>query len=196
MTFRQHILKRVYPVWMWFTRQAGKRIAILKNTENKEPFVPFYSLSAVLNNGDTLAFDTLKGKKVLLVNTASDCGYTHQYKTLQQLQQKFIDTLVVIGFPANDFNQQEKGNDVEIAAFCERNYGVTFFIAAKTNVRGENKNEIFTWLSDKSKNGWNEKKPAWNFSKYLVSEDGELLFYFDAGISPMSNTVIHAIETK
>jgi len=161
-----------------------------------QPPVPFHHLSATLNNGDQLFFSTLKGKKVLIVNTASNCGYTNQYEALQQLYEQYKDKLVVIGFPANDFKEQEKGNDDEIAAFCKLNYGVTFPLAKKSAVIGESKNEVFSWLSDKNKNGWNEQEPVWNFSKYLVSEDGVLLQYFDPGISPTANEIIKLVDDK
>lgn len=161
-----------------------------------KPPVPFYNLSTVLNNGNNLSFADLKGKKVLIVNTASDCGYTNQYEALQKLYEQYKDKLVVIGFPANDFKEQEKGNDEEIAAFCKLNYGVTFPLAKKSSVIGADKNEVFNWLSDKNKNGWNEQEPVWNFSKYLVSEDGVLLQYFDPGISPTGNEIITLLNQK
>ncbi len=160
------------------------------------PAVPFHSLVTTLNNGSQLKFSDLKGKKVLIVNTASDCGYTNQYEDLQKLYEQHKDKLVVIGFPANDFKEQEKGNDDEIAAFCQVNYGVTFPLAKKSSVIGANKNEVFSWLSDKTKNGWNEQEPVWNFSKYLVSEEGVLLQYFDPGISPMGEEIIRLVNDK
>lgn len=189
-------MKIIYPLWMAFTRLAGKRSSILKNNKTAKPGVSFYDLKAVMNNGQVLAFSSLKGKKVLMVNTASNCGYTNQYEALQELHEKFKDKLVVIGFPSNDFKEQEKGNDEEIAAFCKLNFGVTFLLAKKSVVTGDDQNEIFKWLSDKNKNGWNDQQPTWNFSKYLVSEDGVLLQYFDPGISPTSLTVTDLINNN
>lgn len=194
MTAKQKILRKVYPLWMFFTNLLGKRSSTYKNKSNMNPITPFHSLAITLNNGNQLNFSDLKGKKVLLVNTASDCGYTNQYEDLQKLYEKFQDKLVVIGFPANDFKEQEKGNDEEIAAFCKLNYGVTFPLAKKSSVIGAEKNEVFSWLSDKNKNGWNEQEPTWNFSKYLVNEDGVLMQYFDPGIAPTGNEIISLIE--
>ena len=166
----------------------------MKNKSRIAPPESFYDLAATLNNSSPLDFSELKGKKVLLVNTASNCGYTNQYEALQELHEKFRNELLVIGFPANDFKEQEIGNDEEIASFCKLNYGVTFPLAKKSSVVGDDKNEVFRWLSDKNRNGWNDQQPTWNFSKYLVSEDGMLLNYFDPGISPTSAEVINAIK--
>ncbi len=194
MTLRQSILKAIYPLWMWYSRNKENRKKILQNRNNVQPVHSFYSLSARLNNNTDLNFDSLKGKKVLLVNTASDCGYTNQYDDLQKLFETTKDKLIVIGFPANDFKEQEKGNDEEIAQFCKINFGVTFPLAKKSSVKGEKQNEIFKWLSDKNENGWNNKQPSWNFSKYLVNEQGLLTHYFDPAISPLSEEVKKAIQ--
>lgn len=193
MTYRQKVLKAVYPMWMWFTKLAGKNRKELSGS--KQPQVSFYSLKGVLNNGDTLDFNSLKGKKVLLVNTASDCGYTNQYKDLQQLSEENTDKLVVIGFPANDFKEQEKGSDAEIAAFCKANFGVSFPLMQKSSViKSSAQHPVFQWLTDATKNGWNNKVPSWNFSKYLVDEEGVLINYFDPSISPVSKEVVSAIK--
>jgi len=193
MTYRQKILKAVYPAFMWFSKLTSSNTKEL--TGVKTPVVPFYSLRTILNNGDTLDFATLKGKKVLLVNTASDCGFTNQYEDLQKLADEYKDKLVVIGFPANDFKQQEKGSDETIADFCKKNYGITFPLAQKSVViNSSQQNPVFQWLTDPAKNGWNNKFPAWNFSKYLVNEEGVLINYFGSAISPSSSEVVKAIE--
>ncbi len=190
MTLRQKFLKVIYPLYMAFGSRAkafGKR--------SIAPQVSFYSLKAIANNGNEFDFAQLKGKKVLLVNTASDCGFTGQYDQLQLLQEKYKDHLVIIGFPANDFKEQEKGSDEEIAAFCKINFGVTFPLMKKSTVRkGAHQNNIFKWLSDSTLNGWSNKQPSWNFSKYLVDENGHLVHYFDPSISPLSNEVINEIK--
>ena len=193
MTYRQKVLKAVYPALMWWTKLEER---ILKNSAaDKKPPVSFYSLKGQLNNGDTLDFSELKGKKVMLVNTASDCGYTNQYEDLQKLSEEYKDKLVVIGFPANDFKEQEKGTDAEIAAFCKKNYGVTFPLMQKSSVKkSSDQNLVFQWLTDSAKNGWNTKPPSWNFSKYIVNEEGKLINYFGSSISPLSNEVIKAIK--
>jgi glutathione peroxidase len=193
MTLRQRILKIIYPLWMIFNQR--NRSIILKNPAKILPTIPFYSLQAELNNGSVLNFEELKGKKVMLVNTASDCGYTNQYEDLQQLHEKFNNKVVIVGFPANDFKEQEKGTDEEIAQFCKKNYGITFLLVKKSSVRKTSKqNEVFKWLSDKTRNGWNNKGPSWNFSKYLVDEEGRLLNYFDPAVSPMSEEILNAIR--
>jgi glutathione peroxidase len=181
---------------MWFTRSVGGRGYHRNNTMKTPPRESFYGLQAILNNGSTLDFNELKGKKVLIVNTASDCGFTNQYEALQELHQVYGDQVAVIGFPANDFKNQEQGTDEEIAGFCRTNFGVTFPLARKSKVIGPEQNEVFRWLSDKTKNGWNDKPPSWNFSKYLVNEDGMLLNYFDPGISPMSTDILTIINNS
>src|SRR5436853_7920195 len=120
MTLRQRILKWGYPLIMWLRRKAGKHITMLD--DQKSAPISFYSLKSQLNNGEWMDFSGLKGKKVLLVNTASNCGYTNQYEDLQKLSVQFRNELIVLGFPANDFKEQEKGTDEEIALFCKANY--------------------------------------------------------------------------
>jgi glutathione peroxidase len=164
---------------------------MLRNDEKKKPYTSFYNLRAIANNGALINFDQLKGKKVLLVNTASDCGYTGQYEELQKLYEQYQNKLIVLGFPANDFKEQEKGNDEEIAQFCKINYGVTFPLIKKSSViKGNNQNEVYQWLSNKNLNGWNDQQPTWNFTKYLVNEEGVLINYFAPAVSPLSKDLI------
>lgn len=193
MTYRQKVLKAVYPVFMWFSNLTGKDTKEVSNT--RQPPVSFYSLKGVKNNGDKLDFESLKGKKVLLVNTASDCGFTNQYDDLQKLSEQYKDQLVVLGFPANDFKDQEKGSNEEIAKFCKINFGVTFPLMEKSNVvKSAQQNPVYQWLTDSANNGWNNKPPSWNFSKYLINENGVLTNYFGPSVSPLSNEVLQAIE--
>lgn len=193
MTYRQKVLKAVYPVWMWFARTTGKHKEQL--SETKKAPVSFYTLKARLNNGDSLDFNTLKGKKVVIVNTASECGYTDQYSDLQKLYKSAGDKLVIIGFPANDFKNQESGANEQIAQFCKANYGVTFPIAEKSVVvRSAEQNPVFTWLTDPALNGWNDKQPGWNFSKYVIDESGNLTHYFGSSVSPGGKEFMKAIE--
>jgi glutathione peroxidase len=196
MTLRQKVLKAVYPALMWYTKLRGKNVTELKN-EQKQPPVSFYTLKGTLNNGTVFDFSSLRGKKIMLVNTASDCGYTDQYDALQKLSEEYKDKLVVIGFPANDFKQQEKGTDEEIAQFCKLNFGVSFPLMKKSVVKkNADQNEIFKWLTDSTLNGWNNKPPSWNFAKYIVNEEGMLTNYFGSSISPMSSDVVEAINKK
>jgi len=195
MTLRQIILKFFYPLFRRVKAIDSSEKLILYNSSKKLPLVPFYNLTATANNGSNLYFKELEGKKVLLVNTASDCGYTGQYEELEKLYKQYQNKLVIIGFPANDFKEQEKGTDEQIAAFCKINYGVTFPLIKKSSViKGRNQNEVFDWLTNKNKNGWNDEQPSWNFAKYLVNEDGVLVNYFGPAVSPLDETVIKAIE--
>ena len=196
MSYRQSVLKTIYPAIMWTSKASGKK-QIQANKNNAVPLVSFYSLKAKDINGKDFNFASLKGKKVLIVNTASDCGFTGQYEALEKLQEKYAESLVVIGFPANDFKEQETKDNESIAAFCKKNYGVSFPLMAKSVVVKKNQqNEAFKWLSNKSMNGWNEQEPAWNFCKYLVNEEGTLTNYFPMTVDPMDASVIEAIEKK
>jgi glutathione peroxidase len=195
MTIRQRILKAVYPAFTWWGRITGKNSKVFTNETLAKPPQSLYDLSVTLNSGSTTPLSLYKGKKILIVNTASDCGYTDQYDDLQKLYEDNKDRLVIIGFPANDFKEQEKGSDEEIEQFCRLNYGVTFPLAKKSAVlQGPGQNDVFKWLTDKTKNGWTNKKPSWNFSKYLVNEQGILVNYFDPSISPTGKEVIAAIK--
>jgi glutathione peroxidase len=196
MTYRQKVLKAVYPVWMWWARVRGKNVTELSNLQS-QPGISFYSLKATLNDGTELDFSTMKGKKVMLVNTASDCGYTEQYDALQKLYDANKDKLVIIAFPANDFKEQEKGTDEEIARFCKVNFGVSFPLMKKSSVvKTPGQNPVFQWLTDSTKNGWNNKAPSWNFAKYLVNENGILTNYFGSTISPLSRDVAEALDKR
>ena len=195
MTVRQKILKALYPLFIWYTKLRGKNINMLTNQQQAAPAASIYDLQVQLNNGQSLSLNNYKGKKLLLVNTASNCGYTSQYNDLQELYQRFNDQLEIIAFPANDFAEQERGDDQQIAQFCQVNFGVTFPLAKKSGVlHSTQQNQVFQWLTDKKLNGWNDKAPSWNFSKYLVNEEGVLTHYFDPSISPLSGEVIEAIE--
>jgi glutathione peroxidase len=156
----------------------------------------FNDLKATLNNGKEVNFGDFKGKKVLLVNTASECGYTPQYEELEKLYEQYKDTVVVLGFPSNEFGGQEPGSDEEIAQFCKINYGVTFPIFSKSVVKkSEGQNPVFAWLTTTAENGWNEQQPEWNFNKYLVSEEGELEAYYPSGISPLGDEITSAVNS-
>ena len=196
MSYRQKVLKTIYPLFRWWTKMRGKNATILSNYKTQPP-ISFYSLKDTLNNGTVFDFSSLEGKKVLLVNTASDCGYTNQYEALQKLFEQHGFELTIIAFPANDFKHQEKGSDKEIAEFCKQNYGISFPLMKKTVVKkGNDQNPVFQWLTDSTKNGWNNKPPSWNFCKYLVNEKGVLTNYFGSAISPTSKEVIDVIEKR
>jgi glutathione peroxidase len=193
-TFKQKLLRKMYP----FIRKMGKKGkngTVLINKKKTTPVFSFYKLNVALNNGRKLDFSEFKGKKVLLVNTASDCGYTGQYAELQSLHERFGDKLQIIAFPSNDFAGQEKRNDTDIAQFCQLNYGVTFPVALKgVVVRKPEQQQVFIWLSDENLNGWNEHAPDWNFSKYIIDEKGVLTHYFGPSISPLEDDFLKALE--
>ena len=194
MTPRQKILKAFYPALMWVNNIAGNKSSVLNN-ESVQPAVSFYSLQATLSGGTSFNFSSLKNKKVLIVNTASDCGYTDQYAELEKLYQQYKGQLEILAFPANDFKEQEKGNDAAIAEFCKINYGVSFpLMARSTVIKSANQNPVFNWITNPASNGWNSKAPGWNFSKYLVNDKGQLTHYFDSGVSPLSKEIINAIN--
>ncbi len=194
MTIKQKILNAVYPAIMAAGKLFGKNDAVLANKNDIRPRVNFYELSATDNKGNVINFNQFKGKNVLLVNTASACGYTGQYADLEKLQQQFKNELVIIGFPANDFKEQEKGNDEEIAEFCKVNFGISFPLIQKSQVvKGAAQNKVYTWLTDAKQNGWCNQQPTWNFSKYLVNKEGTLTAFFNQTISPMDEVVLQAI---
>lgn len=140
--------------------------------------------------GKEIPLSVYKGKKVLIINTASECGYTPQYAELEELHQRYKDKLVLLGFPANNFGGQEPGNNQEIATFCQRNFGVTFQLFEKSDVIGSNQNPLYSWLTHAEQNGWNSTPPNWNFCKYLVNENGELLKFYSSSVSPLSEEII------
>ena len=195
MSGRQKVMKAIYPAITSIGRILGKNADIVANSGDVKPHQSIYDITIELNDGSLQSLSSFKGKKMLLVNTASDCGYTAQFDGLQQLHEQLGDRLVIIGFPANDFKEQEKGTDAEIGAFCRKNYGVSFPLAKKGSViKGNNQQEMYQWLTQKQKNGWNSKNPSWNFSKYLINEEGVLTHYFGPSIEPGSDTVEEALK--
>lgn len=139
--------------------------------------------------GGTIDFATFKGKKILIVNTASECGYTPQYKELQSLYEQYKEKLVIVGFPANNFGGQEPGSAAQIKAFCEKNYGVTFPMAAKVSVKGSDMAPLYKWLTSKEANGVLEAEIGWNFNKFLIDEKGHMVAYFPSKIKPMGEEI-------
>lgn len=144
--------------------------------------------------GNEIDFSSFKGKKILVVNTASKCGFTPQYSSLEKLYDEYKDKLVIVGFPANNFGQQEPGSNEEIAEFCIKNYGVSFPMAAKVSVKGEDIAPIFKWLTSKSENGVMDAEINWNFTKFLLDENGVLIKKFDSKIDPMNEEVVALIK--
>lgn len=140
--------------------------------------------------GGVIDFSKYKGKKILIVNTASKCGYTKQYTELEELYKKYSDKLVVIGFPANNFGGQEPGTNAEIKEFCTGTFNVTFPMAAKISVKGDDIHPLYQWLTSKEKNGVLDAEVKWNFNKFLLNEKGELVAYFPSKVTPLSEEII------
>lgn len=153
-----------------------------------------YSFQVPSLDGGTIDFSAFKGKKILIVNTASLCGYTPQYKELEELYKKYQDQLVIVGFPANNFGSQEPGTNQEIKTFCTQNYQVTFPMAAKVSVKGVDMAPIFAWLTQKQKNGVMDVKIKWNFTKFLLNEKGELITSFPSAVTPLSEEILKYLE--
>jgi len=194
MDVRQKITKFLYPAIMWITRRTKKNADVVLNTDKKEPSVPFYSLRFTNTDGKEVSFEEYKGRKVVLVNVASYCGYTSQYDGLEKLYEERRDKLVILGFPANNFGEQEPGKDEEIAAFCRRDYGVSFPIFKKTSVLNPDQNPVYHWLTDPKLNGWNNQPPGWNFYKYVVDENGRLTYVLGSAIAPDSAEMMEAVR--
>jgi glutathione peroxidase len=140
--------------------------------------------------GDSIDFSGFKGKKILIVNTASRCGYTYQYEGLEKLYETYKDKLVIVGFPANNFLSQEPGSNATIEEFCKKNYGVTFPMAAKISVKGKSIAPIYQWLCNKEENGVMNAKVSWNFNKFLLDENGKLIGHFKSSVKPMSEEIV------
>jgi glutathione peroxidase len=149
-----------------------------------------YDFKVASLNGGIIYFADFKGKKILIVNTASKCGFTPQYEGLEKLYETYKDKLVIVGFPANNFLSQEPGSNETIEAFCKKNYGVTFPMAAKISVKGKDIAPIYHWLCNKEENGVMNAKISWNFNKFLLDENGKLIAHFKSKVKPMSEEII------
>ncbi len=146
-------------------------------------------------DGKTFDFATLKGKKIMIVNTASKCGLTPQYEQLEALYDKYKNkNFVIVGFPANDFMSQEPGSDKEIAQFCQLNYGVSFPMMSKISVKGKDMHPVYHFLTEKAKNGLEDNKVEWNFQKYLIDEKGHLVRVVSPRILPNDQSIVAWIE--
>ena len=166
-----------------------------KNAAPAASAMSFYDFELTSLDGKPVSLATFKGKKVLLVNTASKCGYTPQYAALEKLYEQYKDkNVVVLGFPANNFMAQEPGKNEDIKTFCTKNYGVTFPMFEKIDVVGKHQHPLYKWLSTKALNGWNADEPSWNFCKYLVNEKGELVAFFPSKIDPLDAKITDKLK--
>ena len=164
-------------------------ILIVTMTTMMNPSLYDANISMKDIDGNEIDFKVFKGKKLLIVNVASECGYTPQYKDLQALYETYKDDLMIIGVPCNQFGGQEPGSAMQIKSFCEQNYGVKFLITEKVDVKGANQHPLYTWLTSKAKNGKMDSEVKWNFNKYLLSETGELLEYFPSRTKPLGDEI-------
>ena len=154
----------------------------------------FYDFTVEDINGEEYPLSQLKGKKVLVVNTASKCGFTSQYEGLQELYEKYGDEeFMIVGFPANNFMKQEPGSNEEIAEFCSLNYGVSFPMMSKVSVKGDDQHPLYKWLTSKSENGVENSKVGWNFQKYMIDEEGQLVGHFSSKTKPSNEKLVNWI---
>ena len=184
------------PAWFWSCFNGNKVATAPKDTisaTNQEK-PSFYDLKAVSLDGETIDMSKYKGKKIIVLNVASKCGYTPQYADWQKFYESNKDQVEVLGFPCNQFLGQEPGSSDEIATFCQKNYGVTFPMFDKVDVKGDQQHAIYQWLTDPSKNGWNSEVPSWNFCKYLINEEGKLTHFFGSKIKPDNQEFIAAYK--
>lgn len=147
-----------------------------------------------LDGATVIDFAKFKGKKILIVNTASACGYTKQYAALEKMYEDYKDKLVIVGFPCNQFGNQESGTANEIMEFCKKNYGVSFPLTEKIEVKGENITPIYKWLCNKSENGVLDATITWNFNKFMLDEKGKLLAYFPSKVTPDSEEILKYLK--
>jgi glutathione peroxidase len=179
----------VFLIWGCQSQAQNKQI---KNTMEKQTIYQFKVKDLAENDFD---FASLKGKKIMIVNTASKCGFTPQYEKLQSLYEQYKDKdFVIIGFPANNFGGQEPGTNAEIAVFCKLNYGVTFPMMSKISVKGDDMHEVYQFLTQKAKNGLKDSDVKWNFQKYLLNEKGELEEVFLSVVEPNDPKIIDWIK--
>jgi glutathione peroxidase len=177
--------------------EPAQSLEIQTNTETEMDTQSIYQFIVKDLSGKDFDFSKLKGKKIMIVNTASKCGNTPQYKDLETIYEKYKNSnLIIIGFPANNFMQQEPGTNEEIATFCTKNYGVTFPMMSKISVKGKDIAPIYQFLTQKSNNGVIDSKVEWNFQKYLINENGHLYKVIKPGVSPLNDEIIGWIKEK
>lgn len=162
---------------------------LVSNTKAMAMNTSIYDIPINSLDGNPIDLTSFKGKNLLFVNVASECGFTPQYKDLQKLSNTYPNTLVVIGSPCNQFGKQEPGDASQIQTFCERNFGVTFLITEKIDVKGKNQHPLYKWLTRKDQNGKKNSSVKWNFQKYLVNKDGKIIDYYFSITKPMSSKI-------
>jgi glutathione peroxidase len=172
-------------------------MALMTVTSTSQGTKSFYDFKTKTIDGKEFDLSSLRGKKVLVVNTASKCGHTPQYAQLEELYKKYgPDKFVIIGFPANNFFHQEPGTNEEIKNFCTTNYGVTFPMMSKISVKGNDMDPIYQWLTSKTENGVMDAPVKWNFQKFMIDEEGHLVGMVPPGDLPITDKIIRWIEGK
>jgi glutathione peroxidase len=159
------------------------------------PAKNFFDFKMKAINGKEINFSQYKGKKVLVVNVASKCGFTPQYEELQKLHEMYGNKVVILGFPANNFMSQEPGSNEDIQEFCKKNYGVTFQLFEKISVKGDDQHPLYQFLTKKELNGNIDQEPKWNFNKYLINEKGEVVKWWPSAVKPLDEEIINAIKS-
>ena len=183
--------------WEHFVENTNENVLVATPKTNTMEQVSIYSFKVKDLSGNEFDFASLKGKKILIVNTASECGLTPQYEQLQAVYEKYKNSnFVIVGFPANNFGAQEPGTNAEIGAFCKKNYGVTFPMMEKISVKGSDMHVLYQFLTQKSKNGLKDSEVEWNFQKYLIDEKGHLAAVMSPRVVPNDTSIINWIEGK
>ena len=183
--------------WEHFVENTNENVLVATPKTNTMEQVSIYSFKVKDLSGNEFDFASLKGKKILIVNTASECGLTPQYEQLQAVYEKYKNSnFVIVGFPANNFGAQEPGTNAEIGAFCKKNYGVTFPMMEKISVKGSDMHVLYQFLTQKSKNGLKDTDVEWNFQKYLIDEKGHLAAVMSPRVVPNDTSIINWIEGK
>jgi glutathione peroxidase len=168
--------------------------SIKSNPSTKVPAKEdFYAIKVKTIDGKELDLQAFKGKKILIINTASECGFTPQYEDLEALHLKYGNKVVLLAFPCNDFGGQEPGSTEKIKNFCTTKFHTTFQLMEKVTVKGSSTHPLYKWLTDPAKNGWNDKAPSWNFCKYLIDENGQLLKFYPSSVKPLSSDIVNAL---
>ena len=173
-------------LWQSCSNGGNEQLAGVNNTIRMSDFYDF-QLKAL--DGEEIDFSRYKGKKVLLVNVASECGYTRQYEGLQKLHSEYGNKVAVLGFPANNFGGQEPGSNQQISDFCQKNYGVDFQMFSKISVKGADQHPLYEWLREQS-----GQEPSWNFCKYLLDEEGNVIGFYPSGVKPLDAEIVEKVR--